>query len=95
MIDNEELEENLDLTKHVLDSLGMISYEHFVIFKENATLGLMRSHNDFLYHLGNAMYHASEKDAVKIIRVWANECTQHEMIYRIMKAKDEAECGKT
>ena len=92
MNNDEELEQRLEPTKHVMDSLGMIDLEHFKEFKFNTVSGLVSNNNPttFLWYLGCALFNASDKDAVKIIRVWQNECSQHEMLYRIYLAKQKA-----
>jgi hypothetical protein len=92
MLDDEELEQRLEPTKHVLDSLGMITIEHFYKFKVNAQNGLIKFGGSFAKKLGELLQVSDNKNAVKIMRVWQNECTQHEMLYRMYKAKEDAEC---
>lgn len=84
-------EEVLEPKKHVLDSLGMIDYDHFKRFKEDAVHGLTRWGNKFQFLLGLLLNESSDKDAVKLIRCFRNECTQHELLHKIYVAKKKAE----
>lgn len=87
----EELEESLEMKKHVLDSLGVISYEHFLEFKENAWRGLVTlKNNDFLVNIGRALCLATDKDAVKIILSWREECSHCDLATRILRAREKA-----
>lgn len=90
MMTAEEIEDLIDEQKHVSDCLGMVDYEHFLAFKSMAANGLILFGNNFMLNLGSALKLASTKDAVKIIRVWRNECTQHEMLYKMHLARKRA-----
>ena len=76
--------------KYIADCLGMIDYDHFIDFKRNAAAGMYEFGNNFIRALSTALIMASDEDAVKIIRIWQNDCTQCEMMYRIKKAKEKS-----
>ena len=86
----EEVEDAIEEAKHVIDTLGMIDFEHFVRFKQNAAYGMRKFGDSFIHQLGLALLRANTKDAVRIIKVWQNEVTQCEMLYRIHLAKENA-----
>lgn len=90
MITEEEMDEVFAEQQHVADSLGMVSYEHFLTFKYNAVEGMRKFGDLFTRTLGMALMRASTSDAVKIIRVWQNVISQHEMLYKIYVAKELA-----
>lgn len=95
MNNEEDLENRLEAENHVLDSLGMITMEHFHTFKYNAQQGLAKFGGSFARQLGMLLQVSDNQNAVKIIRVWQNECAQHEMLYRLWQAKENAEqCEK-
>jgi hypothetical protein len=84
-VDEELLEQ-----QYTADALGMIDYKHFLEFKENVVKGLMLFGNKFQEGLGMTLGEAEDKDAVKIIHTWKNECSVHEMLYRMHEAKQIA-----
>jgi hypothetical protein len=89
-MNEEEIEaqnEILKEQKHISDLSGMIDYAHFCEYKENAINGLMLFGNKFQEALGMALDEAEDRDAVKIIRTWKNECSVHEMLYRMHVAR--------
>jgi hypothetical protein len=83
----EELDELLKEQQHIADQCGTISYAHFLEFKENVINGLMLFGSKFQEALGMALDEAEDRDAVKIIRIWRNECGVHEMLYKMHLAK--------
>lgn len=86
----DEAQDELEKRERVVVALGMIDYEHFQAFKNNASAGLQLFGDYFLASVGIALSHASDTDAVKIIRVWQSECVTHEMMFKIYKARQKA-----
>jgi len=84
---NEAVKEIVNERQHIADMSGMISYSHFLSFKENCINGLMLFGDKFQEALGMALDEANDRDAVKIIRTWRNECSVHEMLYKMHVAK--------
>lgn len=76
--------------KTVQDCLGMISLDHYEIFKYNTIMGLIMFGGNFAKALGELLARADMSNSVKILRVWQNECVQHEMLFRIHQAKEKA-----
>ncbi len=74
----------------VCNALQMINYQHYLEYKEHAVNGLMIFGNKFLEGLGMALGEADDKDSVKIIRTWRNECDVHELLHRMHLAKQVA-----
>lgn len=83
-------EEKLIDQKNTADALGMIDYARFLEYKECVVNGLMIFGNKFQEALGMALSEAEDKDAVRIIRSWPNECGVHEMLYKMHVAKQIA-----
>jgi hypothetical protein len=80
-------EEELEEQNHIADMLGMIDYQHYLEYKERAINGLMIFGSKFQEALGMALSEADERNAVKIIHTWKNECSVHEMLYKMHLAK--------
>lgn len=91
-------EEFLDLEDHITQSLGFITYDHYLRYKSNAIEGLITFGGSFAKTLGELLRFADHNNSIKIISVWRNEISQHEMLWRIYIAKREAkvveECEK-
>lgn len=86
----EELHEIIQEQNHISDLCGMVSYQHFLEYKENAIQGLMTFGDSFLEALGIALSEANDRNSVKIIRTWRNECSVHEMLWKMDAAKQLA-----
>ena len=86
----EALEEQYNEQKYIADALGMIDYSHYLEFKERAVNGLMIFGNKFQEALGMALSEADDRNAVRIIHMWKNECSVHEMLYKMHLAKEKA-----
>ena len=86
----EALEEAQQEQKYTADVLGMIDYSHYLAFKDGAVNGLMIFGNKFQEALGMALSEADDRNSVKIIHMWKNECSVHEMLYKMHLAKEKA-----
>lgn len=86
----EELEEVIQEQRHVLVCLGFDNFEQYLRYKTNAVAGMIKYGDIFVQNLAYALEHADTKQAVKIINAFRNECTQHELLYRIDQAKKRA-----
>lgn len=75
--------------QHIADCVGTISYRHFEEFKSNAVAGMLKFGNAFIAHLGQALERADDIDSVKLMKVWQSQVAEHEMLYRIWRAKEE------
>jgi len=76
--------------EEVVSALGFINYEHFAEFKKNTVMGMIAFGDPFLRCLGEALLIAEDRDAVKIINLFRNECSVHEMLYKMHLAKKSA-----
>jgi hypothetical protein len=83
----EEQGELLAEQKHIAEQCGTIDYEHYLEFKNNVINGFIVFGDSFLEGLGFALKWALDRDAVKIIRTWRNECGVHEMLWKMHQAK--------
>lgn len=89
MIDDEQIEEQFKEEKLVKDVLGM-DMEKFYQYKANTIMGFCRFGGSFLQHLGNALTYADIINSIKILHVWRKEAMEHEMVWRIHEARQEA-----
>jgi hypothetical protein len=89
-IDNEQIEEKVSEIQYIKDILGL-TLEKFKEYKQNVIYGFQQFGNDFHGGLALALIWATTMDAVKILHFWQNDCTQHDLMYRIAKAKEIAE----
>jgi hypothetical protein len=86
----EEQQDAMLMEVVMVQNLGFISMEHFVKFRGEAIMGMMRFGNEFLNGLGIALKFADIKDAIKLIQVWYNDVSQHQMLEQIYQAKEKA-----
>jgi len=93
-MDEEQIEESLKDIRLIKDVLGM-DINHFERHKDFAMKGLMKFGDSFAYRLGILLKSADLKNSVIILNIWKNECTQHDLLYRIHQAKKEAEKNET
>lgn len=89
MDDDEQVENSLADAWLVKNVLGM-DLEQFERWKANAVKGLMKFGSSFDYHLGLLLRYSDLNNSTKILNIWRKECSEHEMLYRIWKAKDDA-----
>lgn len=85
-------EEERDLQeerKWIVRSLQM-SYERYLEYREDATKGMLIFGSKFVEALGFALSEADDRNAVKLMRLFSNECSTHELIYRMHEAKEKA-----
>ena len=88
-MDNEEIENNsyeANLIKNVLH----MDVGQFERYKASAARGFIVFGCSFLYHLGHLLLNADIQNSVKIMNVWAKECNEYDMLYRIYLAKEKA-----
>lgn len=83
----EEQAELVAEQKHIAELCGTIDYEHYLQFKDHVINGFITFGDSFLEGLGFALTGALDRDAVKIIRTWRNECGVHEMLWKMHLAK--------
>ncbi len=76
--------------QHIANCLGMIDYDHFIDFKNNAVAGMSHFGDSFIRALAEALRVSTDENAVKIIRIWSNEIGQCEMMQRIKVSKQRA-----
>ena len=91
--EDEAIEREMDINHKknwLIQSLGFIDYHHYLEFRSNAINGMSQFGDSFVKALANALYCADEQRSVKIINVFRNECTTHEIIYKMWKAKNRA-----
>lgn len=81
--------EDLGSNEWVSDLLGM-DYDRYLEYKEHATQGMLIFGDKFVEALGFALSEADDRNAVKLMRLFRNECSSHEMIYRMHQAKEKA-----
>lgn len=89
-INHEVIEEALLTDRMLIKSVLNMDLDAFHRYKINATEGLIKFGNEFQRLLGMALSYAPIKDAVRILHSWQRECGEHEMMYRIWWAKDQA-----
>jgi len=86
----EELQEMIEEKRFVIDTLGMIDFQHYLRFKVNAAQGMMEFGDQFFRSLGETLAIAPTKQSVRIIRVWQQDCVQFEMLHKMQVAKTKA-----
>ena len=89
-MDEEHLENSLYEVNLVKNVLGM-DIEHFHRHKSFAVKGLKKFGGTFAYRLGILLEIANFTESVKILNIWSPICTEHDLLYRIHKAKEDAE----
>jgi hypothetical protein len=82
--------EDYDSKEWVVNTLHMNDYDHYIEYKEHAINGMMIFGDKFVEALGIALSEADDKQAVKIMRLFGNECATHEMLHRMHVAKNIA-----
>ena len=83
-------EEALEEKKWVVRTLDMNDYDHYLEYKEHAINGMMIFGDKFVEALGIALSEADDRQSVKIIHAFRNECSTHEMLHRMHVAKQVA-----
>lgn len=86
----EEQAEALLREAQLVQNLGFISMESFARFREEAVFGLMRFGDEFLNGIGVALKFADLKDAARLVQIWRNEISQHQMLEQIFQAQQKA-----
>lgn len=74
----------------VVRATQMNNYDHYLEYKEHAINGMMLFGDKFVEALGMALGEADDRQAVKIIHAFRNECSTHEMLHRMHLAKQAA-----
>lgn len=93
MIDENDPEngvEDFDTQEWVIDRLHFINYERYLEYKEHAINGMMIFGDKFVEALGMALAEADDRQSVKLIHTFRNECSTHEMLHRMHIAKNIA-----
>lgn len=86
----EEDEDLLEEKKWVVRTLHLNDYDHYLEYKEHAINGMMIFGNKFVEALGMALAEADDREAVKLIHTFKNECSTHAMLHRMHVAKEKA-----
>ena len=85
-----EIEEIEREQQHIADMAGMIDFNHFFEFKYRAIKGMLKFGGNFVQALAGALQYADNNNAVKIMRTWRAEVREHELLWRILEAKQKA-----
>ena len=74
--------------------LGYLDANHFCEHRANASEGLIMFGGSFHKALGYTLFRADLNNAIKLMRVWAQECEMHAILYKAYLAKQKAESGQ-
>jgi hypothetical protein len=84
----ERIKEEEKQKQHIAECVGTLSYHRFEEYKHNAVAGMIKFGGSFISHLGLALDCADDVNSVKIMKVWQSQVAEHEMLYRIWKARE-------
>lgn len=87
MIQDEDM---IEEKNWIVRTLNMNDFDHYLEYKEHAINGMMIFGNKFVEALGMALAEADDREAVKLIHTFKNECSTHEMLHRMHVAKESA-----
>ena len=90
-MDMEEIEHQIADSLHVTTSLGLLSMESYHEYKHAVVQGMLMFGTLFFKSLSSALYHAGVNDSVKILNMWQSDAEQYSILYRVYKAKSDAE----
>ncbi len=88
-MDMEDIEIQLEERQNLKDTLGMdlAVYEDF---KFRAINGMLKYGDSFTQALGTSLALADQKNSIKIIRYWYQDCENHAHMFRLFLAQKEA-----
>ena len=89
MLDDEAVEHSLEEAILVKNVLSM-DLDHFHRYRDNVSASFIRFGTYFFRCVGKALACSTVKDAVKILTMWPSEASEHDILYRIYLAKEEA-----
>lgn len=76
--------------KLIFDLFYGMDIARFIEYKLNATEGMLMFGNIFIKNLAQCILTASWRESIKIIALFRNECSTHELLYKAHKAKQNA-----
>lgn len=63
-------------------------FDHFIDYKFNATEGMLIFGNVFMRNLAHCILTAPWRDSLRLMYLFRNECSTHELLYKVHKAKE-------
>lgn len=86
-LDDEPL---IEQAKLIFDLFYGMDIAQFIEYKLNATEGMLIFGNIFIKNLAQCILTASWRESIRIMALFRNECSTHELLYKAHKAKQNA-----